>query len=144
MPLNKKKRSSTLPPMPSKESVKQELRIIAGALFKGSRLSGSESFMIKTPALAALHDEERFTKITNMSATVLSHHVAKLLNVHLNVHPENMNPFASNVWAVDHADEGQAFFCLGDQINISVNGGAGCLLFAIVLPLSIVPKKNTP
>ena len=29
-----------------------------------------------------------------------------------------MNPFTSNVLAVDHADEGQAFFCLGDQINI--------------------------
>ena len=43
MPSNNKKRSSTLPPMPSKETVKQELRIIAGALFKGSRLSGSES-----------------------------------------------------------------------------------------------------
>ena len=86
MPSNKKKRSSTLPPMPSKETVKQELRIIAGALFKGSRLSGSESFLIKTPALAALHDEERFTQITNMSATVLSHHVAKLLNVHLTIH----------------------------------------------------------
>ena len=40
--------------------------------------------MIKTPALAALHDEERFTQITNMSTTVLSHwhHVAKFLNVH--------------------------------------------------------------
>ena len=61
MPSNKK--NLTLPPLPSKESVKQELRIIAGALFKGSRLSGSESFMIKTPALAALHDEERFTHV---------------------------------------------------------------------------------
>ena len=87
---NKKKQSSTLPPMPSKEAVKQKLKTIAGALLKGSRLSDSESFMIKTPALAALHDEARFTQITNMSANVLSHHVAKLLIVHLNVHPENM------------------------------------------------------
>ena len=122
MPSNKKKLSSTWPPMPSKESVKQELWIIAGALFKGSLLSGSVSFRIKTPALAALHDEEQFAQnspqITNMSATVLSHHVVKLLNVHLTVHPGNMDPFTSNVWAVDHADEGQAFFCLGDQINI--------------------------
>ena len=43
------------------ETVKQELRIIAGALFKGSQLSGSGSFMIKTPASAALNDEELFT-----------------------------------------------------------------------------------
>ena len=93
--------------------------------------------MIKTPAMAALDDEERFTQITNMSATVLSnlsHHVAKLLTVHLTIHPENMNPFTSNVSAVDHADEGQAFFCLGDQIKFPENGGAGSLLFAIVLP----------
>ena len=72
-------------------------------MFKGSQLSGSKSFMIKTPALAALHDEERFTQITNMPATVLP----ELLNVHLTVYPENTNPFTSNVWAVDHADEGQ-------------------------------------
>ena len=58
MPSNKKKQSSTLPLKPSKETVKQELWIIAGALFKGSQLSGNKSFMIKTPALAALHDEE--------------------------------------------------------------------------------------
>ena len=63
--------------MQAKETVKQHFWIIAGALFKGSRLSGSESFVIKTPALAALHDEERFTQITNMSATVLSRHVVK-------------------------------------------------------------------
>ena len=79
--------------------------------------------MKKTPELAALHDDERFTQITNMLATVLSHYVAKSFNVHLTlqccVHPENMNPFNPNVWAVDHADEGQAFFCLGDQINVS-------------------------
>ena len=80
--------------MPSKEAVKQKLKTIAGALLKGSRLSDSESFMIKTPALAALHDEARFTQITNMSANVLSHHVAKLLIVHLNVHPENMPSLA--------------------------------------------------
>ena len=120
--------------MPSNESVKQELRIIAGALFNRSRLSGRESFMIKTPALAALHDEEKFTQITNMPPTVLSHHVGKLLNVHLTVHPGNMNPFTGNVWAVDHAVEGQPFFCLGDQINIPENGGAVFLLFAIILP----------
>ena len=34
--------------------------------------------MIKTPALAALHDEELFVQITNMLAIVLSHHVANL------------------------------------------------------------------
>ena len=59
-----------------------------------------------------------------MFATIISHHVAKLLNVHLTVHPENMNPFTSNVWAVDHADEGQAFLCFGEQLNIPENGGA--------------------
>ena len=52
--------------MQSKENFKQELRIIAGALFKGSQLSGSKSFTIKTLALAALHDEERFKQISNM------------------------------------------------------------------------------
>ena len=83
---NKKKQSSTLSPMPSNETVKQELKIIAGALFKGSQFSGSESFMIKTPALAALHDEGRFTRITNMSTASLSHHVAKWLNVHLTIY----------------------------------------------------------
>ena len=91
--------------------------------------------------MAALDDEERFTQITNMSATVLSHHVAKLLTVHLTIHPENMNPFTSNVSAVDHADEGQAFFCLGDQINIPENGGAGCLL-AVVLPPRHHPEEE--
>ena len=84
--------------------------------------------------MAALYDEKLFMQITNMLATVLSHHVAKLLNVHLTVHSENMNPFTSNIWAVHHADEGQAFFCLDDQINIPENGGVGCLLFAFVLP----------
>ena len=68
---NKKKWPSTLPPLPSKETVQQELKIIAGALFTGSRFSGSESdaksFMIKTPALAAVHDEGRFTQIINIS-----------------------------------------------------------------------------
>ena len=58
-------------------TVKQERRIIAWALFKGSQLNGSKLFMIKTSALVALHDEERFTQITNMSATVLSHYAVK-------------------------------------------------------------------
>ena len=83
-----------------------------------------------------------------MSATILSHYVsvasslATLLNVHLTVHPGNMDPFTSNVWAIDHADEGQAFLCLGDQINIPENDGAGCLLFAIVLPPRHCPKEE--
>ena len=47
---------------------------------------------------------------SRMSATVLSHQVAELLNVHLTIHPGNMNPFTSNVYPVDHADEGQAIF----------------------------------
>ena len=47
-----------------------------------------------------------------------------------------------NVWAVDHADEGKAFFCLGDQINIPENGGARCLLFAIVLPPRHRPEEE--
>ena len=37
LPSNNKKQSSTWPLMPSKGSVKQELGIIAGALFMGSR-----------------------------------------------------------------------------------------------------------
>ena len=51
--------------MPSMETVKQdsELKIIAGALFKGSQLICSKSFMIKTPALAALYYDELFTQI---------------------------------------------------------------------------------
>ena len=86
--------------MPSKETVtgKQELRIIAGVWLKGSGLSGSKSFMIKTSALVALHDEEQCTQIINMSATVtfLSYH-AKVLNFHCMVHQENMNlnPFTA-------------------------------------------------
>ena len=81
MPSNKKKQSSTLPlisPL-AKETVKQELRKIVGALFKSSKLSGSESFIIKTPALSALHDEEPFMQIINMSATVLSYYVTNCL-----------------------------------------------------------------
>ena len=53
-----------------------------------------------------------------------------------------MNPFTSNVWAVDHADEGQEFFCLSDQINILENCGTGCLLFAIVLPPRHCPQEE--
>ena len=125
MPSNKKKQSSTLPLMPSKETVrvKQELKLIAGALLKGSRLIGNKSFMIKTPALATR--QWVYMMISNslrlqtccLPGTVLSHHVAKSLNVHLTIHvmihPENMNPFTCSVQAVNHADEGQAFFFFG-------------------------------
>ena len=41
--------------MPSNDTVEQELRMFARALFKGSRLSGSKSFMIKTPEMTALY-----------------------------------------------------------------------------------------
>ena len=111
-----KKQSSTLPRMPSKETVKQELKLIAGALLKGSRSFGSKSFMIKTPALAALQcvymmmSNSLRLQTCCLPGTVLSHHVAKSLNVHLTIHPENMNPFTCSVQAVNHADEGQAFF----------------------------------
>ena len=37
IPSNKTKQSSTLLPMPSMDTAKQELKILAGALFKSSR-----------------------------------------------------------------------------------------------------------
>ena len=88
-------------------------------------------------------DNQQFTQITNMSVTV-SQNVAKFHNVHLTIHPENTNPLNRNVCAVNYADEGQAFFCLVDQINIPENDEKGYHFLLLSCLRGIVQKKNTP
>ena len=97
-------------------NLKKELEVLALALIDGSRVSGTKSVDVETPAWMAAADDELFRPVRTCRRNVRRSFSTCCLNAWPWAHwvLKNSNSYTSNIWATVYEEECKAYFCLGD------------------------------